>query len=595
LEENVFRYYDDKIKSFGGLYIYRDNLRVLPYGRPHSDFLQFEERRSRRAGSYFFSYRRMFGFIDLTRENNKPLSDKAGREGFINNKAYRDFKTDLTAFFIKLAKEYYGTDAKQDVKQKQLDEMKSAKATFAEEKKLEDNERRVFKESLKKIPSQLDDLYQKLSHLQAELSNKISETGLIYQDIQYLLREIDRLKVSLDNLKPQKPKRFSLDSRDRERFEDVCALYDNQLVNFESIKELRIIALNRIEEEQLLKEYENRFQSYISLFDSVTEKNKSDFKQAFNHIDIEFNKTENTYRDRLEGLYRNNIPTPLTRDNFEQGIQNLELEFSNLRMEYQNILDVKSEHLLKLNFEIDDDALVGLFKDRYEKVLKELGDFKNLAQLGIAAEIINHELNSMYTQLSTSIIEVQKHLKSTNEAEKHFKYLRNAFEHLDSKYQSLNPFYRKSKRTKRYIRGTEIKEYMSNFFEETFKEEKISFNSTMLFDESETYTFDSVLFPVFINVINNAVYWLRSADKPQILLDYEKDTKTIIICNNGSEIRDSSLNEIFDLFYTRRPKGRGIGLYLSKDGLNTVNLDIKASNNNKYNKLNGASFIIFPF
>ncbi|RIW11584.1 sensor histidine kinase, partial [Algoriphagus lacus] len=113
-------------------------------------------------------------------------------------------------------------------------------------------------------------------------------------------------------------------------------------------------------------------------------------------------------------------------------------------------------------------------------------------------------------------------------------------------------------------------------------------------DNSETYSFESVLFPVFVNVINNAVYWVRSSNNPEILLDYETKTRTIIICNNGTEIKDSRLEEIFDLFYTRRDKGRGIGLYLSKDSLNTVGYDIKATNDKRYNILNGASFIISP-
>lgn len=63
----------------------------------------------------------------------------------------------------------------------------------------------------------------------------------------------------------------------------------------------------------------------------------------------------------------------------------------------------------------------------------------------------------MYSQLSTSINEIQKHLRDTNEANKHFKYLKNAFEHLDTKYQSLNPLYRKSKRTKNILKDLKLK------------------------------------------------------------------------------------------------------------------------------------------
>ena len=86
---------DTKTEKFGGLYIYRDNFRVLPYGRIDYDFLKFEERRNRKAGYYFFSHRNIFGYIAIGREQNPNLIDKAGREGLIENKAYREFKKDL--------------------------------------------------------------------------------------------------------------------------------------------------------------------------------------------------------------------------------------------------------------------------------------------------------------------------------------------------------------------------------------------------------------------------------------------------------------------------------------------------------------------
>lgn len=594
LEENIFRYFDNKLKAFGGLYVYRDDLRVLPYGRPHSDFLEFEERRTRRAGSYFFSYRRMFGYIDLKRENNRPLNDKAGREGFIKNKGYREFKMDLIGLFLNLAKEYYGTNAKQDIKQKQLQEFKDAKASEVEEKKLEKEEKSRFKDYLKSLPKELETFNNKYIILSNELQSKLNHTNIIYQDIQQLLRQIDRLKADFENLEPKKPKRFSMDSRDKERFEEITNAYNKAKSEYEPINELRKKALDKIAEEQLIKEYENKFHNYSSLINDITLKSKLDLKNAFENIDIEFEKTEVAFKNNLNKIYQENIPSPPSRENLEKSLQNLEFEFSELRLKYQTILDAKSDHLLRINFEIDDDALVGYYKNRYEKTLKELGDFKNLAQLGISVEIINHELNTMYSQLSTSINEIQKHLKNTNESHKHFKYLKNAFEHLDTKYQSLNPLYRKSKRTKKYIKGIEIKEYLNNFFEETFKEERINFHSSTAFNNSETYSFESVLFPVFVNVINNAIYWVRSSSTPEIFLDYEIETKTIIICNNGSEIKDSRLEEIFDLFYTRRDKGRGLGLYLSKDSLSSIGYNIKASNDKKYNILNGASFLISP-
>lgn len=98
--------------KFGGLYIYRDNIRVLPYGNSDYDFLDIEKNRSKRATTYFFSYRRMFGVINISAQNNKNLIEKAGREGFIENKAYRQLQAILKNFFSQLAADFFDEKGK---------------------------------------------------------------------------------------------------------------------------------------------------------------------------------------------------------------------------------------------------------------------------------------------------------------------------------------------------------------------------------------------------------------------------------------------------------------------------------------------------
>ena len=96
-----------KLDRYSGLYIYRDGIRVLPYGNPDFDFLELERNRSKSASDYFFSYRRMFGVIELTRKANGELREKAGREGFATNEAYRQFRDILKAFFYRVAFDFF--------------------------------------------------------------------------------------------------------------------------------------------------------------------------------------------------------------------------------------------------------------------------------------------------------------------------------------------------------------------------------------------------------------------------------------------------------------------------------------------------------
>jgi len=85
LNKDIWRSIYKKLQTDGGVYIYRDGVRILPYGEKENDFLQIEERRTRGAGYYVFSHRRFFGRIDISSKDNPFLEDKSSREGLIEN------------------------------------------------------------------------------------------------------------------------------------------------------------------------------------------------------------------------------------------------------------------------------------------------------------------------------------------------------------------------------------------------------------------------------------------------------------------------------------------------------------------------------
>ena len=88
-----------KTEQLGGLYIYRNGIRVLPYGDTDYDWLDIEFRRTKSAYYYYFSHRKMFGAVEIDADRNRDLLEKAGREGFQENKAYRQFRSILRNFF----------------------------------------------------------------------------------------------------------------------------------------------------------------------------------------------------------------------------------------------------------------------------------------------------------------------------------------------------------------------------------------------------------------------------------------------------------------------------------------------------------------
>ena len=192
--------------------------------------------------------------------------------------------------------------------------------------------------------------------------------------------------------------------------------------------------------------------------------------------------------------------------------------YSELRNVFEGKVLPFIQHLERLNINIDEDKLVGYYKIQYQETKSLWEQTQELAQLGIAVEIIDHQFNALYSQLANIIGMFKDSIKDNEKSRKVYKFLVSTFEHLQNNYKFLTPLYRTTGRTRKDISGREIREYIEAFFSERLHSDNIQLTSTKEFDNSVVYAYESILKPVFINVVNNAVYWLASADKKRIHL-----------------------------------------------------------------------------
>ena len=65
------------------VYLYRDSVRVYPYGDPDDDWLNIDTSRGIGRAGDFFSNDQVIGWVDITQEGNPALRDKTNREGLI--------------------------------------------------------------------------------------------------------------------------------------------------------------------------------------------------------------------------------------------------------------------------------------------------------------------------------------------------------------------------------------------------------------------------------------------------------------------------------------------------------------------------------
>ncbi|KQX69370.1 sensor histidine kinase [Angustibacter sp. Root456] len=67
------------------VYLYRDGIRVYPYGDPGDDWLQIDVIRGTQSARSMFSNDQTAGFVSITQEHNPRLRDKTNREGLLED------------------------------------------------------------------------------------------------------------------------------------------------------------------------------------------------------------------------------------------------------------------------------------------------------------------------------------------------------------------------------------------------------------------------------------------------------------------------------------------------------------------------------
>ncbi len=598
-----------KLNKISGLYLYKDHIRILPYGDNSIDFLDIEVDRNKSNAFYFFSYRRMFGAIDISKENNPNLIEKAGREGLRENKAYGQFKAMLKNLFLQLAADFFrdtdkwGTSAGPNAEyytqfKGELQRQYIAKQEFEKKSKAKKD----------KFQKDLNTLFHKLNNKAYELeSNNLKES--LIKDLDYCL--------SIQNIDTDKAIASYLDAEKNVRN------FFNKLTESYKIQRPRGVALSKA----TIQDYE----TYLKEFDNLSE---SFFKPAIDEIDQILIDYQNKLNVEISRRKRLEIAIESTIDQYKRstkteasGVQEIARKVSNdvvslskdLVSEYENkVRSIQTELAHIEPYQLDDDKLVSE-RARMESVLiKEAEDIKEtmtnirnqleniilskdvsnidiaeayaeeveslkdkldadleLSQLGLAVSSIQHEFNHTTRVIREQIRRLKAWADLNEGIEDIYKHFSVNFEHLDNYLTLFTPLNRRLYRSEVEIFGSDTYEFIKSVFFARMSEERhdIKFNATTKFNKNVIWGYPSTFYPVFVNIIDNAIFWLKDQEKPRII-ELDADENGIYISNNGPAIDVRDKERIFELGFTRKPLGRGMGLHISKQVLNKAGYDI---------------------
>ena len=213
--------------------------------------------------------------------------------------------------------------------------------------------------------------------------------------------------------------------------------------------------------------------------------------------------------------------------------------------------------------------------DEEIQTLREQSDADaELVQLGLAVAVINHEFEAAIKGIRKTLRELHSWARVNEDIVPLYQDIRNNFDHLDGHLNLFTPLQRRLYRNPIAIKGSEIHHYIKTLFDVRLKRHNVTLRPTERFLSSKIHGFPSTIYPVFVNVIDNALFWLRDVvGEREISLD--ADQGAFLISNNGPGISQRDYEAIFEQGFSRKPGGRGLGLFISRKALRKEGMDIK--------------------
>ena len=603
-----------KTEQLGGLYIYRNGIRVLPYGDTEYDWLDIEFRRTKSAYYYYFSHRKMFGAVEIDAERNRDLREKAGREGFQENKAYRQFRSILQNFVLQMAADFFRTDGLH------ADTFDLRKSELSREDKARKRRERHIAERKRTFEASLNAFFDKLAHntpqeeaaaltegVAADLRSacSIADSQLAARKVLELerqaqadIRELEaryrvsrpRIGLSKATLRDWSVYNTEFASLQENVFRPVRELVD-ELIGDEA-RAARLSLDRRVRTEAALEDLgrEARKTTGESSLAVKTEAEKV-ASEARDVAGRSLKAVETELRAVLSEFQRVDVaemPGELfmaTRDTLENRILTIaEDQRALLRsvLEQLQAIDVTGESSTA-------EQLMAI-EQRNLLLEEEVDADAQLAQLGMAIEIINHEFAGTIRSVRNGLRRLKAWADVNEELRELYDSIRTSFDHLDGYLTLFTPLQRRLYRRAVEIRGSEIRNFLEELFRARVARHSVTLTATKSFAKAKVVGFPSSFYPVFVNLVDNAIFWL-SQQNPQRERSIELDERggALLVADTGPGVNVRDREAIFEFGFSRKPGGRGMGLHIGRESLRRVGFDLKLIEGD-----GGATFGVVP-
>ena len=115
------------------------------------------------------------------------------------------------------------------------------------------------------------------------------------------------------------------------------------------------------------------------------------------------------------------------------------------------------------------------------------------------------------------------------------------------------------------INGHEVESFLRGVFSERLERHGVELAATQAFLHWTFEGFPSTFYPVFVNLVDNAIHWVAAASATDRVITLDADDGAALILDTGPGVRTRDRDVIFERGFSRRRGGRGLGLSLARE------------------------------
>lgn len=240
----------------------------------------------------------------------------------------------------------------------------------------------------------------------------------------------------------------------------------------------------------------------------------------------------------------------------------------------------------------DDEKLISKAKKFIDETNTSMENMENsltfsqrLASLGSGLELVYHELAQPITQLGGASYNVKVYSNKIVNSETRnpildeIRRMDSAVSFLDDLKESLQPAIGKSMPTN--FSPIETFKKVCSLFVSDFAEENIEIKYGKDIESLMIKGFEYIFWISFLNIINNAVYWLKQEkNTKKKLVTLNLIQNGLSISNSGPRIPEGDIEAIFEYGVTlkKEKNATGLGLAYTRNMLSSIDWDIEAEN-----------------